>query len=87
MVSQHKASMGGQLFKEVASVTRLKKKDFKPADKTPRTYSRQPFSPEGRMDLDITFGDKTMQTPVRYTLKWMLLISCCFHRVCVDNWV
>ena len=56
--------MGGQLFKEVASVARLRKKDFKPADKTPQTYSRQPFSLDGRMDLDITFGDKTMQTPV-----------------------
>ena len=56
--------MGGQLFKEVASVARLRKKDFKPADKTPRTYSRQPFSLDGRMDLDVTFGDKTMQTPV-----------------------
>ena len=56
--------MGGQLFKEVASVARLRKKDFKPADKTPRTYSRQPFSLDGQMDLDITFGDKTMQTPV-----------------------
>ena len=56
--------MGDKLFKEVASVARLKKKDFRPADKIPRTYNRQPFSLDGWMDLDVTFGDKTMQTPV-----------------------
>ena len=56
--------MGGKLFKQVASVARLRKKDFKAADKTPCTYNRQPFHLDGRMDLDIVFGDKTMRTPV-----------------------
>ena len=56
--------MGCKLFRKVASVARLRKKDFKPADKTPCTYSRQPFQLDGRMDLDVAFGDKTMQTPV-----------------------
>ena len=30
--------MGGELFKRVAAVARLRKKDFKPPDKTPYTY-------------------------------------------------
>ena len=56
--------IGGDLFKKVTSVARLKKRDFKPADKTPRTYDQKPFKVDGRMDLDISFGDATMRTPV-----------------------
>ena len=56
--------VSGKLFKEVAAAARLKKKDFLPADKVPRTYARQVFSLDGRMDLDITFGERTMCTPV-----------------------
>ena len=56
--------IGGDLFKKVASVARLKKRDFKPADKTPCTYDQRPFKVDGKMDLDISFGDVTMQTPV-----------------------
>ena len=56
--------IGGDLFKKVASVARLKKRDFKLADKTPRTYDQRPFKVDGKMDLDISFGDMTMQTPV-----------------------
>ena len=32
--------MGGNLFRKVAAAARLKKKDFKKADKVPRTYIR-----------------------------------------------
>ena len=32
--------MGGELFKKVATVNKLKKKDFKKSDKIPKTYSR-----------------------------------------------
>ena len=56
--------IGGDLFKKVASVAHLKKRDFKPADKIPRTYDQRPFKVDGKMDLDISFGDVTMQTPV-----------------------
>ena len=56
--------IGGKLFKQVASVARLKKRDFKVADKIPRTYDQKPFKVDGRMDLDISFGDVTMHTPV-----------------------
>ena len=56
--------MGGKLFKKVAAAARLKRRDFKKADKTPRTYDRKPFTLNGRMDLDVSFGGVTMQTPV-----------------------
>ena len=56
--------MGGKLFKKVASVARLRKKDFKDADKVPHGYDQRPFRLNGRMDLDITFGEKTMKTAV-----------------------
>ncbi len=56
--------MNGTLFKKVAATAKLKKKQFKKADKCPRTYDRRQFSLDGRLDLDLTFGDKTMTTPV-----------------------
>ena len=56
--------MGGKLFEQVASVVRLKKRDFKAADKIPRTHDQKPFKVDGRMDLDVSFGDVTMQTSV-----------------------
>ncbi len=56
--------IGGDLFKQVATVAKLRKKDFRSADKTPRTYDQRPFVLHGCMDLDITFGGKTMSTPI-----------------------
>ena len=56
--------MGGTLFKKVAAVARLKKRDFMKADKVPRNYDQRPFQLDGRMDLDITFQDHTMKTAV-----------------------
>ena len=56
--------IGGGLFRKVATVARLKKKDLKKPDRTPRTYDQRPFQLDGLMDLDLTFGDKTMRTPV-----------------------
>jgi len=55
---------GGELFKKVAAAARLKKRDFKKADKVPRAYNQQSFTLDGRMDLDVSFDDKTMKTPV-----------------------
>ena len=31
-------------------------------------YNKQPFQPDGRMGLDIAFGDKTMCTPVYFRM-------------------
>lgn len=56
--------MGCDLFKKVAFVCRLKKRDFKAADTTLRTYDQKLFTLHGRIDLDLTFGDTTIKTPV-----------------------
>ena len=56
--------VGGSVFKQVAAVAKLRKKSFKPPDRTPRTYDRKPFRLDGRLDLDVSFGDKTLNTPV-----------------------
>ena len=37
---------------------------MKAADKTPRTYDYMTFCVDGCLDLDITFKDKTMKTPI-----------------------
>ena len=56
--------MGGKLFKQVAAVARLHKRDFQRPDKTPRGYDRKPFHIDGKVNLDICFQDKVMNTPV-----------------------
>ena len=56
--------IGGNLFRTVASVARLKKKNLKPADKIPRVYDQRPFTLDGRMELVITFGEKEISTQV-----------------------
>lgn len=45
-------------------MARLKKSAFKKPDRTPYTYDRQPFSLDGKLELDITFDNCTMRTPV-----------------------
>ena len=54
--------MGAELFKKVASVCRLRKKDFKKPDRIPRTYDQKVFSLDGKLTLDITFGETSMST-------------------------
>ena len=88
--------VNGTLFKKVAAVARLKKKDFRRADTVPRTYSQQHFKLDGRMDLDVTFGDKTMRTRVyvKMDAREPLLLSkrtCCqlgtiSYHPAVDIW-
>ena len=56
--------IGGALFKKVATVARLKRRNLLKPDKVPRTYDQQPFTLDGRMDLDLAFGEKQMVTPV-----------------------
>ena len=41
-------------------MAKLKKKNFKPPDITPHGYDQQPFKLDGRMELEVEFGDKTM---------------------------
>ena len=56
--------MGPELFKKVATFAKLKKSQFKEADKVPHTYDRRQFKLDGRLDLDVDFDDKTMNTPI-----------------------
>ena len=56
--------IGGEMFKKVAAVAKLRKKDFKPADKTPYNYDRKPFRLDGKLKLDVSFKDCTMTTDV-----------------------
>ena len=54
----------GEMFKKVASVDHLHKKDFHPPDKNPRNYDQQQFMIDGRIDIDVVFQDKAMKTAV-----------------------
>eukprot|EP00731_Ephydatia_muelleri_P026161 Em0018g261a len=56
--------MGSKLFKQVTAVARLHKRDFQRPDKTPRGYDRKPFHIDSKVNLDICFQDKVMNTPV-----------------------
>ena len=56
--------MGADLFKRVAAVAHLKKKELKKSDRVPFTYDQKPFRLDGKLELDITFQGQTMCTPV-----------------------
>ena len=56
--------MGGDLLRKVASVAKLRKKDLKPPDKSPRNYDKSPFMLHGRLDITIAFSGKVLTTPV-----------------------
>ena len=56
--------LGGDAFRRVAAAARLKKRQWQPPDKIPRTYDGRTFTLDGRMDLDITFNGTTMKTPI-----------------------
>ena len=56
--------IGGNLFKRVVDVAKFHKRDLKRPDKTPRNYDHTPFSLDGRINMDLTFDDRTMCTPV-----------------------
>ena len=70
---------GGDLFKKIAAVARLKK-NFRQPDKLPIAYNQQPFEQHGRMDLRIALGDRTTVTP-----REMPVTSCCCQREFVNN--
>ena len=40
--------INGPMFKRVAAVARLRKRDFKSPDKTPHAYGQKPFKLDGR---------------------------------------
>ena len=56
--------LGGEMFKQVSTVARLHKKDFKSPDKQPRTYNQQTYHIDGKVEVDISFDDRTKKTAV-----------------------
>ena len=56
--------VGGELFRKVAAVARLRKSQFQGPDKVPRTYDGRTFVLHGKIELDISFEGKTMKTAV-----------------------
>ena len=56
--------VGGDLFRRIVAVEKVKKRQFKPVDKLPHTYDRRPFHLDGKIDVDITFTGTTMKTTV-----------------------
>ena len=69
--------MGAELFAKVAVTARLHKRDLKKADRIPRMYDQRTFSLDGRLDLDIEFHGKSLNTPVylRKEAQDQLLLS------------
>ena len=56
--------IGGELFRRVAVVAKLRRKDLMPPDNPPRNYDQRPFKLHGRVDLTISFGGRMLTTPV-----------------------
>ena len=56
--------IGGELFRHVATVARLRKNHLCKADKIPKTYDGRTFTLDGMMDLDLSFDGVTMKTPI-----------------------
>ena len=56
--------MGGKLFKRIAAIAHLRKRNFHTVDKTPVAYGRQPFTLQGKMSMSISCGGREMVTPI-----------------------
>ena len=69
--------MGREAFKKVATVAKLRKRDFCPADKKAYNYNGKPFTLEGHLQLEIAFGECTRSTPVY--MNWVPSVSTTRH--------
>ena len=69
--------MGSSAFKQVTSVAKLKRQDFKKLDKVSRNYDRQPFHVDGKININMEFQGKTMKTPayIKMDAPQSLLLS------------
>ena len=56
--------VGGELFRRVAAVAKLRRSQLKKVDKIPHTYNQKTFSLDGRVDLDLMFNGVTLNIPV-----------------------
>ena len=48
------------MFKKVATVVKVHKRNFKSADKALDSYNQRPFCTNGKVELHVTFKDWTM---------------------------
>ena len=55
--------IGPEAFKRIAAVAKLHRHNFKPLDKTPRTYDQKTFHIDGQIDMDISFQECIIKTP------------------------
>ena len=69
------------MFKKVATVAKLHRKDFKPADKTLHGYNCNPFRLDRKLELDVSFQDITMKTDACLCQNGCLLATV---RMCVS---
>ena len=69
--------IGPELFKTIAAATRMKKRCLKPVDKAAFTYDHRPIQLDGKLELDIAFEGKAIQTPVYIKMdsSYQLLLS------------
>ena len=56
--------IGPEAFKRIAPVAKLHRRNFKPSDKTPKTYDQKTFHIDGWIDVDISFQERVIKTPV-----------------------
>ena len=56
--------MGAEFFAKVAVTARLHKRDLKKVDRILRPCDQRTFSLDGRLDLDIEFDGKSLNTRV-----------------------
>ena len=56
--------IGRDLFTTIATANKLKKRDLKKPDKVPKTYDRRTFTLDGKLELELSFEDKTLTTNV-----------------------
>ena len=71
-------------FKQVATVAKLLKQDFKPPDKAAKNYDLKPFHVDGMIEIDIEFQDKAMVTPIYVKMD---VLEFYYLKECVDNLV
>ena len=56
--------MGASLFQKVAAANRIKKRYFHKPEKVLHIYDQRTFTLHGYLNLDVAFGDKTIETRV-----------------------
>ena len=50
--------LSGSAFQEIATISNLKREQFKPADRKACTYGHHPLNLDGKIDLHIKFSEK-----------------------------